>query len=189
MSTNIKLLIALLLGAAIGALVMKKTSTPPIEKTEEKVIIDKTELGFTKIGDLGFSDTISFEKAQKMVRTTEVDALLNSKAVYMVDNGTKRAIKSWLMEKKYVLGLLGIEEYRDSDTLVKGMRCYLGFNKDTIRGNIGYTLVCVPTDSVENVIRRIEVGENKSPFPAAIEYHMPCPKNCGTTRLNDLSRQ
>ena len=188
MSTNIKLLIALLLGAAIGALLMKKISTPHVANTDEQEVVGKAAVQLTKINLKKDTNPLPFEAAQNMVRSTEVDALLNSKTLYMVDNGTKRAIKSWLMEKDDVLALLGVEDFIDSDSTVKGMRCYLGFNKDTSRGGPGYTLVCVPADSAHNVIRRVEEGENKSSFPAAIEYHMPCPKNCGTTRLNDLSR-
>lgn len=195
MSTNIKLLIALLLGAAIGALVMKQTSITEIESSEQKELKDSSSTNLDKKITLEIAkpllDTkpLDFTTALGMVRNQEVDALLNSKALYTLDGVNRLAIKSWLMDKDYVLRLLGIEEFEDMDKEVHGMRCYVGFNKDSKRGELGYTLVCMPADSVGNVIRRNNGRANPAQFPEGIEYHMPCPKNCGTpNHMNDLSR-
>ncbi len=196
MSTNIKLLIALLLGAAIGALVMKQTTATAVESSEQKELTDSSSTNLDKKITLEIAkpllDTkpLDFTTALSMVRNQEVDALLNSKAVYTLDVVNRLAIKSWLMDKDYVLRLLGIEEYEDMEKDVQSMRCYIGFNKDPQRGELGYTLVCMPADSEGNVIRRNNGRANPAQFPEGIEYHLPCPKNCGTANhINNLSRQ
>lgn len=190
MSTNIKLLIALLLGAAIGALVMNKTNTITGANTCVG-IIDTTQLSFAPISQHTITNPLSYDKALGMVRRTEVDDLIRSKVLYTKDKDedTTSAVKSWVMDKNEVLRLLGIKFYIDSDKDVTGMRCYLGFNDDERFGYTGYTLVCLPTDSKLDVIKRDNPTSDEKKFPEAIEYHLPCPKHCGTpNHPNDLSR-
>lgn len=177
MSTNIKLLIALLLGAAIGGLVMKKMSPdgPLANPTDE------TEYGITS--------PITWDAAKEMVQHPIVDSLNASQQLYTISSdGTKHAIESWTVEKNALLDFLGIRNGVNYHPEVTGVKFYIAYNTD--RTAEGFTLVTVPVDSRYNNIKRPSPLPSNGNFAAALEYHMPCPKNCGANNQpNELSSE
>jgi hypothetical protein len=200
MSTNIKLLIALLLGAAIGALVMKKIgivepklniidygqSAPKTDDTNEAITYDAVSKKNT--------ESISFAEAKKFVQNYQRTALDSGcfpivRIASLTDTSTQ-FLESIVIEKDKLLTLLGVRTYTDAYPKIKGVRCYFAENEKfkafqespdtTYQGN---TIVCIPTDVKGNNI----VGSPSQTFYEALEYHMPCPKHCKSTPATELS--
>lgn len=202
MSTNIKLLIALLLGAAIGALVMKKTGWNDNDRVINEIIYgpgipdkDLTLLPdtFDAASNMKTS-SIDFSDAKKYVQDYQRKAMLwdNAPEVHIryqsrIDTAL---LESVVIEKEKLLVLLGIQKYTDVYPKIRGVRCYLGendkftpFENDTKYFYQGNTIVCIPTDSAGNNI----IGAPTNTYYEALEYHLPCPKHCKSNAESELS--
>jgi hypothetical protein len=202
MSTNIKLLIALLLGAAIGALVMKQTTIGEPQwniidygenapKSDNIIQPSKYEAVLRKN-----TESITFKKAKEFVQKYQRAALDSGcfpivRIASLTDTSTQ-FLESVVIEKEKLLTLLGVRTYTDAYPKIKGVRCYFAENDEfkefqqypdtSYQGN---TIVCIPTDKDGYNI----VGSPSQTFYEALEYHMPCPKHCKSTPTTELSIQ
>lgn len=84
-------------------------------------------------------------------------------------------VRSWVIDKDSLLEVLGIPKDMNTNPNITGVRVHLGESDESADLDFfGKTLVLIPLDKEGNEI----IPPNQMDI-IGIEYHLPCPKNCG----------